>query len=103
MHAWYQAATGTELQHAEQESDGIEEERHVDIEPANPNILDGNQNADQTNTLHGIFQTEATKSLLIPDQYHSMMRSLNTKQKEVMQMHFIFDKWTGCAIVRLPK
>ena len=80
-HVWDQLAPGAQQQAADQQAEGPVIERDVNIESENPDIYAG-QNDRQQSVLQGIFSTEASKQLLSPHEYRSMMRSLNEKQKE---------------------
>ena len=97
--AWDAVAPNAEFQQAEQQDEGMVNERDLPEERANENIdFAGGTSTGQQSELHCRFSAELGKTLMEPRQYRVMMRSLNPKQKDVLKFH---RKWCKDAIVAL--
>ncbi|XP_066265421.1 uncharacterized protein [Branchiostoma lanceolatum] len=101
-HAWDMLAPGAQQQQAEQEAEGVHTNRNIDPEDLqhNPDLHDeSNQsNMDRYAELHARYTAEAKKSLLTPDEYREMMRTLNSKQRGIVDYHRQWCKDTVIAL-----
>ncbi|XP_066268348.1 uncharacterized protein [Branchiostoma lanceolatum] len=101
-HAWDMLAPGAQQQQAEQEAEGVHTNRNIDPEDLQHNADlhdEGNQsNMDRYAELHARYTAEAKKSLLTPDEYREMMRTLNSKQRDIVDYHRQWCKETVIAL-----
>ncbi len=98
-HMWDQVAPGVQLQQEEQIREGEEQERPMDLDDSQNNIdMDAENNQRDRNELHARFDTEANKKAMTAEEYTSMMRSLNSKQKSFVMYH---RKWCKDTVLAL--
>ena len=96
--AWDVVAPNVEFQQAEQEAEGIVQERELPEEDQHHNVDMNPQSTSNHSELHARFTTELNKTLMSPPEYRAMMRSLNSKQMDVIRFH---RKWCKDAIIAL--
>ena len=76
QHAWDQVTPGTAEQQGQAEAEGAEELRNIEPEDLDANaVLFQRQSA----PLLQRFALETNRKLIPPDNYHELMRGLNTK------------------------
>lgn len=96
---WDTIAPNVEFQQAEQESEGITEERDLPQEQHLGNIdLAPEAASTKRSELHACFTAELDKDLMNRQQCRAMMRSLNEKQMQLVMFH---RKWCKDAIFAL--
>ena len=95
---WDGIAPNALFQQAEQEAEGMVTERELPEEGQENVDLAPNSPTANRSELHARFSAELNKALMSPQEYRAMMRSLNTKQKEVIMFH---RKWCKEAIFAL--
>ncbi|XP_035683454.1 uncharacterized protein LOC118420666 [Branchiostoma floridae] len=103
-HAWDMLAPGAQEQQAEQEAEGVHNNRNIGLEDLEHNVdLNDNGNGNQSYMdrnaeLHARYTAEANKALLTPDEYREMMRALNSKQRYIIDYHRQWCKDTVIAL-----
>ena len=96
--AWDDVAPNVEFQQAEQEAEGMVQERELPEEDQFQNIDLDPQSSSRHHELHNRFKAELDKTLMNPQEYRAMMRSLNRKQREIIRIH---RKWCKDSIIAL--
>ena len=94
-HAWNEVAPNVEHERSEQQQEGAVEER--DLPQESDNIDLGGRSGGQSE-LHARFTSELDKSLMTPREYRAMMRNLNVKQRQMIDVH---RKWCKDMIYAL--
>ena len=82
--------------HARDEAEGMEEERHIEQED-----LDANANLQQEQgnvSLLQLFTSESSQQLMSSEEYRSALRNLNNKQRQVVVFH---RAWCKKALVAM--
>ena len=96
QHAWDQVAPGAAEQQAQDEVEGVEEERHIEQEDIDANAELQLQQSNAS-LLHR-FTAECTREVMSPESYRSALRRLNTKQRQVVMFH---QAWCKKALAAL--
>ena len=95
-HAWDQVAPGAGENHARDEAEGMEEERHIEQEDLDANA---NLQQEQGNTsLLQRFTAESSRQLMSSEEYRTALRNLNNKQRQVVMFH---RAWCKKALVAM--
>ena len=98
-HAWDDIAPNVESQVAHQEAEGRIRERDFPDDDGQENVDLGPDSAgNHQSELHARFTSELNRELMSLQEYRDMMRSLNSKQMEVVKFH---RKWCKDAIYAL--
>ena len=96
QHAWDQVAPGASEQQARHQAEGIEEMQNIEQEDLDANTQLFQQQ--QTAPLLQRFRAETNRELLSPDQYRTLMRGLNSKQRQIVNFH---RRWCKNAVISL--
>ncbi|XP_019628628.1 PREDICTED: uncharacterized protein LOC109473188 [Branchiostoma belcheri] len=103
-HAWDMLGPGAQQQQAEQEEEGICDDRSIGAEDLQHNAdLTDNRNQDNVDRhaeLHARYTAEATKSLLSLEEYREMMRALNENQRNIVNYH---RQWCKATVIALKE
>ncbi|KAI8484274.1 hypothetical protein Bbelb_380590 [Branchiostoma belcheri] len=103
-HAWDMLGPGAQQQQAEQEEEGICDNRSIGAEDLQHNAdLTDNRNQDNVDRhaeLHARYTAEATKSLLSLEEYREMMRALNENQRNIVNYH---RQWCKATVIALKE
>ena len=95
-HAWDQVAPGAGENHARDEAEGMEEERHIEQEDLDANA---NLKQEQGNTLLlQRYTAESSRQLMSSEEYRTALRNLNNKQRQVVMFH---RAWCKKALVAM--
>ncbi|XP_078618327.1 uncharacterized protein LOC144885957 [Branchiostoma floridae x Branchiostoma japonicum] len=96
---WDSVAPNVEFEQAEQLAEGITVEREMSDEDQHENIdLAPQSTSNHSQELHARFTAELNKVRMDSQEYRTMMRSLNSKQMEVLRFH---RKWCKDTIIAL--
>ena len=85
---------GAAEQQAQAEAEGAQEMRNIEQEDLDANAALFQQ---QSAPLLQRFDLETNRELIPPDQYHELMRGLNTKQRQAVR------RWCKEVVVALKK
>ena len=100
-HMWADIAPGNEHENQQDRDEGIQVERDIEQEDldANAAMING-PNPDMISDVGARYQAEADKKLIPPKEYRGLIRSLNTKQRDVVFYH---RKWCKDAVVAIKQ
>lgn len=96
---WDAVAPNAQFQQAEQEQEGVVQDRELPEDDGDANIdLADTSTAGSQSELHARFTAENDKKQMTSEEYRAMMRSLNKKQRQVIMIHRKWCKDTISAI-----
>ncbi|CAH1276883.1 PIF1 [Branchiostoma lanceolatum] len=96
---WHSIAPNVEFEQAEQQAEGITVGGEMSEEDQRENIdLTPQSTANHRSELHARFTAELNRVRMSSEEYRTMMRSLNSKQMEVLRFH---RKWCKDTIIAL--
>ncbi|XP_066269843.1 uncharacterized protein [Branchiostoma lanceolatum] len=96
---WHSIAPNVEFEQAEQQAEGLTVGGEMSEEDQRENIdLTPQSTSNHRSELHARFTAELNKVRMSSEEYRTMMRSLNSKQMEVLRFH---RKWCKDTIIAL--
>ncbi|XP_071956833.1 uncharacterized protein [Antedon mediterranea] len=100
QHVWDLLAPGAEHANLEDQGQGFSVERNLQQEDldANTELFQRAENTSNSRDISYRYELEENREILSPSQYRHMMRTLNTKQRQVVLYH---RKWCKTAVSAL--